>query len=222
VKAFEVAPISSDVFNERQRLMQDMQLVTGINPYISGGGSEGVDQNTATGITALQEVASRLLRFKAGQIHYQGYQRSFEMWGDMIQQFLDKDLEVQIVGAGGRSDWIRVGPQDVAGHYNYELEGSEESLSKQQERGEAVNLLNSFAPLAQLGIINWKPILERVATAYGFPNPEALLQAAPQPQAPPQAAPFGGQQQGAPPQAQQLLGGQTLDPRIAQAITQGR
>ena len=36
IKPFEVPPISQDVFQERQRLLNDMQLVTGINPYISG------------------------------------------------------------------------------------------------------------------------------------------------------------------------------------------
>ena len=54
----------------------------------------------------------------------------------------------------------------------------------QQERGEAVALLNAFAPLLQVRPdINIKPILERVANAYEFDNPEELFQA-PQ-QAPP-------------------------------------
>lgn len=186
IKPFEVQPISSDIFQERQRLLSDMQLVTGINPYISGSDLSTVDQNTATGVTALQEVASRLLRFKASMIQYKGYQRTFEMWGDMIQQFLDKNVAVEIVGAGGETIWYNIGPNDIAGHFRYVLEGSEESLSRQQERGEAIALLNAFAPLAQLGMINFKPILERVATAYDFPNPESLFVP---PNTPPAAAP---------------------------------
>lgn len=216
IRPFEVHPISSDVFTERQRLMSDLQLVSGINPYVSGADSSGVDQNTATGITALQEVASRLLRFKASQIHYKGYQRSFEMWGDMAQQFMDKDIAVKIVGPGNASQWLNVSPHDIAGHYNYVLEGSEESLSRQQERGEAIALLNAFAPLIPTGQINIKPLLEKVASAYGFDNPEALL-AAPQQQAP--AAPF---QQPQTPQPGQLVGGQSLSPLIQNAISRGR
>jgi hypothetical protein len=201
--------------------MSDMQVVTGINPYISGGGDAGVDQNTATGITALQEVASRLLRFKASQIHYKGYQRSFEMWGDMVQPVPRQAVGGEDRRAGERGGGAEVHPQDVVGHYDYVLEGSEESLSRQQERGEAVALLNAFAPLAQLGVVNMKPILERVALAYDFPNPEALLAAGPPPS--PQAAPYGGQQQQVQvPQQQALLNGQTMDPRVAQAITAGR
>lgn len=186
IKPFEIQPISSDVYQERTRLLSDMQLVTGINPYVSGSDLSSVDQNTATGVTALQEVASRLLRFKAAQLQYKGYQRTFEMWGDMVQQFMDKEVAVQLTGQDGQPLWLQVGPKDVAGHFNYVLEGSEESLSRQQERGEAIALLNAFAPLAQLGFINFKPILERVAVSYDFPDPEQLFIP---PQTQPAAAP---------------------------------
>lgn len=184
IRPFEIPPIASDVFTERQRLLADLQLVTGINPYVSGSDLNTVDQNTATGVTALQEVASRLLRFKAAQIHYKGYQRAFEMWGDMSQQFLSQPVWVRIVGQGNQAAWAQVGPNDVVGHFDYILEGSEESLSRQQERGEAIALLNAFAPLAQLGIINFTPILEKVAAAYNFPNPESLINPPQQPQQP--------------------------------------
>lgn len=186
IRPFEIPPVSSDVYQERTRLLSDMQLVTGINPYVSGADLSTVDQNTATGVTALQEVASRLLRFKAGQLQYKGYQRTFEMWGDMIQQFMDKNVAVEVTGVDGRPLWLDVNPKDVAGHFNYVLEGTEESLSRQQERGEAIALLNAFAPLAQLGFVNFKPILEKVAIAYDFPNPESLFTP---PQTPPAAAP---------------------------------
>lgn len=241
IRPFEIAPISTDVFTERQRLLADMQLVTGINPYVSGSDLHTVDQNTATGVTALQEVASRLLRFKAAQIHYKGYQRSFEMWGDMAQQFVTEPVWVKIVGQGNQEAWAEIGPSDVVGHFNYKLEGSEESLSRQQERGEAIALLNAFAPLAQLGIINFQPVLEKVADAYGFPNPEMLFNAPAAPQPP--AAPNGGPPQGPQQQPQfpgagqqffnvrspqigqvpqrpgvQQQGGLQMDPRLANAL----
>ncbi len=217
VKPFEVQPLPPEAYREEESLLGSLQLVTGINPYVSGSDLSTVDQNTATGVTALQDVASRLLRFKAAQIQYKGYQRTFEMWGDMVQQFMDQELFVKIAGPGGQDAWARVSPQDVVGHFHYVLQGSEESLSRQQERGEAIALLNAFAPLAATGMVNFGPILEKVAAAYDFPNPEALLNQ-PQPQAP--AAPMmPGQMQQQAPQANPLMGGQSLNPAIAQAIT---
>jgi hypothetical protein len=235
IKPFEIPPIASDVYQERTRLLSDMQLVTGINPYVSGADLSSVDQNTATGVTALQEVASRLLRFKAAQLQYKGYQRTFEMWGDMIQQFMDKSIAVQITGTDGQPTWLNVDPHNVAGHFDYVLEGSEESLSRQQERGEAVALLNAFAPLAQLGFINFKPILERVGVAYDFPDPEQLFIP---PQAQPPAAPGQPPQQPNPgmaptqeqldQQQQQQNGNRAPDlynvrgPQIGENVYQGR
>lgn len=198
IQPFEVQPLPPEAYGEENTLISRMQLVTGINPFISGSDLQTVDQNTATGVTALQEVAGRLLRFKAAQIQYKGYQRAFEMWGDMVQQFLDRNLEVKIVGPGNQEQWLRVGPQDVTGHFNYKIEGSEESLSRQQERGEAIALLNAFAPLLpSRPDINIRPILERVAAAYDFPNPESLFNPVPQqPPAAPQAGAFNPQLRG--------------------------
>jgi hypothetical protein len=208
-------------------MLSDMQLVTGINPYVSGADLQTVDQNTATGVTALQEVASRLLRFKASQFQYKGYQRAFEMWGDMIQQFLDRDIWTKITGPDGQETWHQVSPADLAGHFDYQLEGSEESLSRQQERGEALALLNAFAPLAQLGFVNFKPILERVALAYDFPNPESLfLPPGTQPAAAPTAEQIDQSQQNG--NTAQAAGGGGPDlynvrgPQIGEGVYMGR
>lgn len=189
VRPFEVAPLPAEAYNEENALLSRMQLVTGINPYVSGSDLQTVDQNTATGVTALQEVAGRLLRFKATQLQYRGYQPTFEMWGEMIQQFLDKPMAVKILGPGNAANWVTVTPQDIAGHFAYSLEGTEESLSKQQSRGEALALLNAFAPLIATGHINFDPLLERVAAAYDFPNPESLIQQPQAPQAQPAPSP---------------------------------
>ena len=91
-------------------------------------------------------------------------------------------------------------------------------------------LLNSFAPLlATRPDINIKPILERVAIAYDFPNPDSLF--APPPQGPPAApssdsfnpdirgAQLGpGARFGANNSLQQ--GGVTIDPRLQAALSQ--
>lgn len=214
VQPFNVQPLPPEAYAEQESLLGQMQLVTGVNPYISGSGLDAVDQNTATGVTALQEVASRLLRFKAGLIANKGYQRTYEQWAEMIMQLQDTDVVVEIVGPGG-SEWKQYSPQDVIGSYNVTLEGSEESLSRQQERGEAIALVNAFAPLVATGQVNVKPLLERVAAAYNFPSAEALFTPAPQAAAP--AAPQAPQAQ----QAPQLPGGQSFDPRIASIIQSG-
>jgi len=215
------APLPPEAYREEENLLSRMQLVTGINPFVSGSDMAGVDQNTATGVTALQEVASRLLRFKAAQIQQKGYQRTYEQWSQLIQQLLDKELAVRIEGPGDTFTWEHYGPAEIAGNYDIILEGSEESLSRQQERSEAVALLNAFAPFLGTGVVNPKPILERIAAAYDFPNAEALFPA-PQAGAAPNIALPPGVQGGQQQDPTQLLGGQQLDPRALQAMQGGR
>jgi hypothetical protein len=214
-----VPPLPPEAFQQVAALKSDLQLVSGINPYISGADLDTVDQNTATGVTALQEVASRLLRFKAAQINWKGFQRTAEQWGDMTQQFMDKKIALKMIVEGEEQQgeqWVEVDPQDVAGHFNYALESSEESLSRQQERGEAVALLNAFAPLlASRPDLNIKPLIERVAIAYDFTNPEELFTPPQQqPPASPQAQPFNPQIRGS-----EIGPGAQLDPRLSNALS---
>jgi hypothetical protein len=216
IRPFEVQPIGTDVYTERQRLLADLQLVTGVNPYISGSDLGSVDQNTATGVTALQEVASRLLRFKAGIIEYKGLQRSFEQWASNVKQFLDKEIAVKIEGPGSQYEWRGFDRESVAGNFDIIIEGTEESLSKQQARGESSAMLNTLAPYVQMGIVDPTEAIKKFAVAFDFPNPEALLK---EQAALPPAAPFQQQPTGQP--AQQLMAGRPLGVQALNAVTQG-
>lgn len=231
VRPFEVQPLPPEAWREDEKMLSQMQLVSGVNPYVSGADLGSVDQNTATGVTALQEVASRLLRFKARQLAYAGYQRTFEQWVGLTKQFLTEKMAIRIDGPGDQYTWHDLDPQDVVGDYDVSVEGTEESLSRQQARGEIMGLLNAFAPLAQLGIINWEPILAKVAEVFDFSSAEQLIK---QPEQAPPAAPAPGAAPGMPPgmplgngNGAQAggPGGQPmqmpqLDPRIRQAALQ--
>lgn len=230
IQPFEVQPLPPEAYGEENGLLQRMQLVTGITPFVSGADLGQVDQNTATGVTALQQTASRLLRFMSAQIEMKGYQRVYEQWGANVQQFMDKDIYMKVVHpATGEKVWLGVSPEDVKGQFDYKLTATEDSLEIAQKRADAIALLNAFAPLVQTGIVNMKPVLEKVAEAYGIDDPEALLMPAPAPAAPTPAAPQGPPQMQQQPTGgtnpmniQQLIGGQALNPQVNQQIQQGR
>ncbi len=131
VRPFEIPPVNSDVFQERERLQSDMQTVTGITQYLSGTDSAGVDQNTATAVTAFQTAGGALMRFKANLIHFKIFQRTFEQWGSNIQQFQTRDMALEISGDDGVPSWAEVAPHHFAGEFHFKLSGSEENLSRQ-------------------------------------------------------------------------------------------
>ena len=218
VRPFETAPLPREAYEEQSSLLSQMQLVTGINPYISGSGMDTVDQNTATGVTVLSEVASRLLRFKAKMILEKGFQRTYEQWASMIQQLQDKPFWTRVIGEDGQISWSQVRPEDLGGSFDIVIEGSEESLSRQQERGEAVALLNAFAPFA--GTIDIGPVLERVGKAYNIPDLAKVMQP-PQPQQQQQAAPAPAAQPPMP-EPDTMPAGASFPSNVAQAILGGQ
>lgn len=214
VRPVQMPQLPREAYEEQSSLLSQMQLVTGINPYISGSNMDSVDQNTATGVTVLSEVASRLLRFKAKMILEKGFQRTYEQWAALIQQLQDKPFWTRIIGEDGEVLWQQINPSDLGGNIDVVIEGSEESLSRQQERAEAVALLNAFAPFA--GSVNIGPVLERVGEAYNMPDLAKVMQPpaqqqqavpAPAPQAPaePNPMPDGAFPAGV---QQSIMGGQ--------------
>ncbi len=222
IRPFEVQPLPNEAWREDDKMMGQIQHVTGITPFISGTDLSGVDQNTATGVTALQEVASRLLRFKARAMAYSGYQRIYEQWVDLTKQFMTKDMSIRIEGADNQYSWRDLKPQDVIGDFDTSVEGTEESLSRQQERGEAMGLLNAFAPFAQLPGVNMQPVLEKVAKAFDM-NPKAVWQTPPAqppaaPMAPGQPPPNGAANGAGAQYGQQPAQQPQVDPRILQAM----
>ena len=219
IKPFNVTPLPPEAYEEESQLLARMQLITGINPYISGSNMDSVDQNTATGVTVLSEVASRLLRFKAKMILEKGLQRTYEQWAAMIQQLQDKELWTKVIGDDGQQAWAAIRPEDVQGQFDIVIEGSEESLSRQQERAEAVALLNAFAPFA--GMVNIKPVLERVGEAYGMQDLADVMQPA-QPQQPGlPAAPSPGALAAPTPEPNTMPAGSGFPPAVGSAIMSG-
>lgn len=187
---FHDAPaLPPEAYQEEETLLGRLQYVTGISPYITGATGTGVDQDTATGVTLLHESASRLLGFKANQIRMNTWQRVFEQWADLARQFLTEKMQVQIEGRGRENVWLDIGPNEIMGDYDVRIQAGEEALSRQQERAEAIAILNALAPFAQAGLVNMEPLLERVADSYNLQNRSSLFPR--QGQQPPPAAPNG-------------------------------
>lgn len=196
VRPFEIEALPPEAYREEEGLLSRMQLITGINPYVSGTESVGADQNTATGVSVLSEVSSRLLRFKASQIQYKCFQRVYEQWGADIQQNMTEPVWVRLTGKNGENEFRQVSPAEVAGEFDFKLEGSDDTLSKQQKINNAMGLLNAVAPLVQLGVFKLDAVARKIAEAFDIDNPDELI-------APPQqGAPFSAGGNGQP----QLMG----------------
>jgi hypothetical protein len=200
-----------------------MDTVTGITPYVTGQELNSAD-STATTTTTLANAANQGLKFKAAQLHWKVFQRTFEQWGRMAQSKMTAPVFAKIAGDDGQMGWAGFGRQDIAGDFHYRLEGSEEAVSRQTERQEALALLNTLTPYAQMGVVDPKPLIERVAVAFNILNPEELFKPPP-PGLPPAApglppgvqTPVGGGNGGPPP----LANGQPMGLAAMMAVNSG-
>ena len=132
VRFQEPPPLPPEAYRETETMLSLLQYVTGITPYVSGssGSAQGVDQNTATGVSLLTESASRLLQFKAQQIHDRTWQRTFEHWAALTKQYLRQPQAVRIEGREGRVTWQQLGPEDVNGDFDVRIEAGNEAASQ--------------------------------------------------------------------------------------------
>lgn len=184
-------PLPPEAYRQRDTLLGAMQYVTGVTPYTTGAGQTQGAGDTATGISVFNNAASKLLEFKARMIALKVYQRAYEQWKDLTQQFLTQPQWVKITGAPPGEEWVQYGPQDIYGDYDVRVEAGEESLNRAQKRTEAVAVANAMAPYITVFPQLAKPIVQQIGRAYGWSQDElnAALQAVAPPAAPPAAAP---------------------------------
>ena len=213
-------PLPPEAYQEESSLINQMETVTGISPYVSGNVPTSVSHTTATSVSLLQGAATRLLQFKAMMLNNSIWQRVFDHWTSDVQQFMTEPLWARVPHGNGYA-FQRVEPWQVAGDYDLKVIGADETASKDQEKQAAIQLLQTLAPFAT--VLNWKPLVERIASAFDFPDPELLLaqQAPPQQMAPSPgggAPPQGGQPQGMQPPT---MGNNPLPPEVQAAINAG-
>src|SRR6185312_12246456 len=221
IKFTDPPPLPPEAYQEQSTLIDQMETITGISPYVSGNVPTSVSHTTATSVSLLQQAATRLLQFKGTTINNLCWQRVFNQWGADVQQFMTQPVWARIVKSDG-VEFEKVEPWQVHGEYDFKIVGADEAASKDVERQQALQLLTALAPFAQM--LNWQPLVERVAEAFDLPDPHALV-AQPQGQPPMAPQPAGG---GAPPGgggtpqvAPGLPSNVVLPPGVQQAIMQG-
>lgn len=156
---------------EVDRAVGWMERTTGINASVAGSSNESTATEAAMN---LRQGKSRIA-LKVASID-RAFARAAEMFIQLDQQFVDADRVVRIVGEG--AEWEQVGPQDIAGAYDVRPRNSTDRALKELAREQSLNLLNTFAQFAALGVNLW-PLFDKAAEAHDL-KPEDLRQ--PQPQ----------------------------------------
>ncbi len=151
-------------------LKGDLQNLSGAVSYLSGASNSQMDQTTATGISIIQNMATkRIMRMKQ-QILF-ALKRVGEQQISLNQQLLPNAVAIRIDRGAAGIEWQAATPAQLQGKYEYRVEDASESLIRQERRAEALAKANfltaNYALFQQDGVqIDLKKILEDVTEAF--------------------------------------------------------
>ena len=174
-------------------LKTDMQNVTGGMPFLGGTDNQGVDQETATGVSIVTNLAQKRVAAQRQQYLW-AKGRIGEQWTALNQQYIREPRMVPVVGEGGEQAFEEVRPELLKGLFLFETEIADESLNRETRRAEAIAKFNAIMPqaagLAMMGTpINGRALVEDILDSYDVTDKERYFAEQPPMGLPPGAPP---------------------------------
>lgn len=199
VKALEIDGTTAAVSLQREGILMGLlQNLMGALPGTGNVDSQTVDQQTATGMSIITNIAQQVI-----QIRKMAYQTAFARVGghflDLMRQFMVMPRLVGLLGHGGARIFTEIDPEALQEGFDvtYDIQG--DSMVRQERRAEAqafATMIYQFAPIqSQFGTaFNLDAVAERFMKAFDISNPKIYFMTPGQAKAAltPGAAPGGG------------------------------
>lgn len=170
---FKMLETNTRLLNASQGIVSslkgDLQTIAAALPYLSGA-SDGIDQDTAKGVSIIANMAQRRLLRKKGLLGY-AYNRCGHQWIALNQQFMTVPRAVRIDGPTG-SDFKNVSPQEIQGDYDFSIEYAPMAADQAQNQSNAMTLLQVLMPYADAVGLDKKALVENTLIAFREPNPD--------------------------------------------------
>lgn len=225
VGQLQIDATAAQITLEAEALIKgDLQNMLGGLPMAGGVSSGAIDQETATGMSIITSIAQKLIQARKQQYMW-AYSQVAEMFLGMMGQMLREQRVISQIGPEGKQQLMEVHPLDLQGEFDVNVDVMDESTVREQERSEAMALMNMAAGLGPAAGLVMKPFMEKVLNSYGITNTEEFFQAGPPalPAGSPPATPAGAQgiaEGMQPPGGPMGSGGQT-NPGLAAAMGGG-
>ena len=173
VPLFPRDTLPPEMWQMESMLLRDWQNALGINDYMIGGGpGQAGTASEAQMITAAASTRFKLQSF-IGQERF--LKRLAKKMFSRRQQYLDQYEVFRILGREGY-DFPELGPEDIAGDYDFIPMGSVTGPNKEVERQQLIQFLTVAAGnpvMAQR--INWEEILNELVIKFDFPFPHRFI-----------------------------------------------
>ncbi len=159
-------------YEEEQVIKSDIDRTTGV--FDSARGSNPVRRETATTMSILANASSERFQIKVMLLSEGGFKEAVQQIIQLNQQFIDRNMEMIILGEDGTQEITELSPTDIIGEYDIVAVGSavEPSLNKEVKQNQMIQLLNV---INQNPYVNQEAFLRRLFEAFDMKNIDELL-----------------------------------------------
>jgi hypothetical protein len=172
-----ITTMSADLYGYSQTIEADIDTISGVNEYARGSSPE--IRRTATEAAMIQDAANArsadklaLIEVAVGKVARKVIQ--------LLQQYMTSEQVVRVVGGADQYMWFSFDYEDIAGEFDFEIEGGSTQPNNEAFRQQqAMSLMNAVAPLVGV-VIDPAALAKHVLqTGFGIRNAEAFIMAQP-------------------------------------------
>jgi hypothetical protein len=140
----DVPDVTASAYEEAQALQDMSERVSAVNAYTQGQDSPSLN-DTATGISLLQEAGNTRFALKTTLAELMGLKRLARQWGSMLQQFTDEQKIVRILGPKGEVLFQTFDPESLQGALDFDIETASSTQTESIRRQQSLSLLQVLA-----------------------------------------------------------------------------
>lgn len=169
-----ITPIDPQLYQWSDRIEGDIDRVTGVSEYARGQLPE--IRRTATEASIIQDAANARAADKLAIVE-KAIAECGRRLVQLAQKFVTGEQVVRVVGSMGQQIWVPFRREDVEGEFDFEVEaGSTQPINDSFRRQQALQLLNTMAPLVANGVVNGQELVRyTLQFGFGIKNPERFL-----------------------------------------------
>lgn len=144
VQALYPPEIPNSSYREETLIKADIQQTTGITDYTKGVASDALANETATGISMMQEASNARIKLKMMNIEM-AIREIGELFISLNKQFIDEETVIRILGEGS-PQWLLVKPSEIKDNFDLLVESAPRLLENDAiAKRQALELFQMFA-----------------------------------------------------------------------------
>lgn len=171
VEQLRLDPNNAPAFEETEAYLGAMQQMTGASPMLTGSdpSAYGINNNTATGASIMQEEANKRMAMK--KLEFRIFESKIAKLMIQLNHQYISQFELQRIVGDKASGYQAPSPEEIPMFLDVIPQGMNESMSKSVERNELFELLNMLqgfhmAPFPDGSTFSIKPLLEQGLKLY--------------------------------------------------------